>query len=103
VDYRMSRLSPPPAEYAVTLYLPSTAGSNDNDNSSGAIESATLSGFPLATASLKRWLIETRAFEDEEQTPTVNLTAIVTFFAVTDQGAELQTSGGVSISLSNEP
>jgi len=99
VDYRMARFTPPAAEYALNLYLPAGAGSNDN--SSDAVETATLSAFPLATASLKRWLIETGAFEDTEQTPSVELTALVTFFAVTDEGAELQTSGGISISLLN--
>jgi hypothetical protein len=95
VDYRMTGFAPPPAEYAVNLYLPAATGAD------ASTTTATLTAFPLATAALKHWLIETQAFEDAEERPTVDLTAIVTFFGVTDEGTELQTSGGISLSLAN--
>jgi len=85
VDYRMSGYSPPAAEYGVTLYLQPPA--------KDAATTGTLTDFPLASASLKQWLINAGAGAP------VNLTARVTFFAETDGGVKIETVGSIGIVL----
>jgi hypothetical protein len=98
IDYRMSGYSPPSAAYPLNLYL--GPSSHTNGTATGTAAQGQIS-IPLATASLKQWLIETHAFDDASATPTVNLTANVTFFAETDDGNKLETEGSIGIELSN--
>ncbi len=95
IDYRMSGFSPPSAEFPQNLYVPSSS------TTKGTITSteATLSGLPLATASLKQWIIDNGAFNDSVSTPTVNLTALVTFSALADDGTKLEVAGSIGIAL----
>jgi len=85
IDYRMAGYSPPAAEYDVTLYLPPPA--------KGGTTTGTLTAFPLASASLKQWLINAGAGAP------VAITARVTFFAETDEGGKIETLGGIGIVL----
>lgn len=85
IDYRMSGYSPPAAEYDVTLYLQSPV--------KDVATTGTLTDFPLASASLKQWLINAGAGAP------VNLTARVTFFAETDEGGKIETVGSIGIVL----
>ncbi|MHB8834714.1 MAG: hypothetical protein ACYC9Y_03270 [Candidatus Methylomirabilia bacterium] len=87
IDYRMAGYSPPSAEYDFTLYLPPPAKSEATIG--------TLTAFPLASASLKQWLINAGV-----STP-VELTARVTFFGETDEGGKIETVGSIGISLTN--
>jgi hypothetical protein len=99
VDYTMSGYSPPSEEYPLNLYLgPSSHTNGTAGTTAGSTEGET--SFPLATASLKQWLIDTGAFSDSSATPTVRLTADVTFFAETDEGTELEVHGSIAILLS---
>jgi hypothetical protein len=98
VQYRMSGFAPPVLDLPLTLYLDARASTTD---ATAAATTGTVSDLPLATASLKHWLIQTHAFEDTTLNPTVELHAVVTFFAVTDEGEELETTGAIAISLDN--
>ena len=98
VDYRMSGYSPPSASYPLYLYL--GPSSHTNGTATGTAAEGQIS-IPLATASLKQWLINTKAFNNASATPTVDLTANVTFFAETDDGNKLETEGSIGIELSN--
>jgi hypothetical protein len=95
VDYKLSGHSPPSEDYPLNLYLPSSH-SNGTATTANATEGQT--SFPLATASLKRWLIDAHA---AGSSPTLRLTANVTFFAETDEGTELEVHGSISILLSS--
>jgi hypothetical protein len=97
VEYTMSGHSPPSADYPLSLYLP------PGSVSSGTVtySSGTVSGLPLAAASLKDWLIKTGAFDDPDKTPVVRLTAKVTFSAVTDVGGLVETTGSIALALTN--
>jgi len=87
IDYRMAGYAPPAAEYDVTLYLqpPTKEGAT----------TGTLTALPLASASLKMWLISAGA------SAPVNLTARVTFFAETDDGNKIETVGSIGIVLTS--
>jgi len=99
VDYKLSGYSPPSEEYPLNLYLgPSSHTNGTAGTTAGSTEGET--SFPLATVSLKQWLIDTGAFSDSSATPTVRLTADVTFFAETDEGTELEVHGSIAILLS---
>jgi hypothetical protein len=100
VDYRMSGYAPPSAEYPLNLYLGQSSHTNGTATVSGAAEGRT--SIPLATASLKQWLINTHAFSNASATPTAYLTANVTFFAETDDGNKLETEGSIGIALSTK-
>lgn len=93
IDYRMSGFSPPSAEYPLNLYLAPPAD--------GAATTGTLTAFPLVSTALKEWLINTGAFDDAASDPIVELTARVTFFGETDDGAALETEGSIRIELTN--
>ena len=93
VDYRMDGFSPPSSEFPVNLYLAPPAESK--------LTTGTLTTFPLVSASLKHWLIDTGAFDDATVTPVVELNAQVTFFGVGDDGGKLETQGGIGIALTN--
>lgn len=93
IDYRMAGFSPPSAEYPLNLYLAPPAD--------GAATTGTLSAFPLVSTALKEWLINTGAFDDAASDPVVELTARVTFFGETDDGAALETEGSIRIELTN--
>lgn len=95
IDYRMSGYSPPASEYGVNLYLPALGTGKDSTASTGSLSVA------LAPISLKQWLINTGAFESQESKPVVDLTAHLTFYAKTDEGAELEVEGSVAIALTN--
>jgi hypothetical protein len=97
VEYKMNGFSPPAEEYPASLYLPASSVSSGTVTA----EKATLTGLPLASVSLKRWLLDTHAFDDPISTPTVRLTAQVTFFAETDEGGDLEVSGSIAIVLTN--
>lgn len=79
VEYSLN--GAPAYDFPVMLYLaaPSKAG----EPSSG-----TLSGFPIVPASLKQWI-----------NAPANFSARVTFYAEADDGTDLETSGGLSIEL----
>lgn len=97
VEYQLPGFSPPAADYPLNLYIPAGTPASGTTPASGG--TATLGAFPLATVSLKNWLIQTHAFDDPKLVPAINLTARVTFFAVTDEGLELRTAGGIAITL----
>lgn len=88
VEYRMAGFSPPTEEYPVNLYL--------SPPGAGTATTGTLTDFPVVSAALKSWLIDNAA-----DPSFVNLTARVTFFGETDEGARLETEGSVGIALSN--
>lgn len=88
IDYRMSGFSPPAAEYPLSLYLPPPADGNPT--------TGTLTMFPLAPVSLQQWLIDAGVSD-----PVVELTARVTFYGVTDDGASVETEGSIRIALIN--
>ena len=88
VDYQMTGYAPPSVEYPLNLYLAPPAESKAT--------TGILSAFPLAPVSLKQWLID-RGVSD----PVVVLTAHVTYYGQTDEGARLQTEGGIKISMTN--
>lgn len=88
IDYRMSGFSPPAAEYPLSLYLPPPADGNPT--------TGTLTMFPLAPVSLQQWLIDAGVSD-----PVVELTARVTFYGVTDDGASVETAGSIRIALTN--
>jgi hypothetical protein len=101
VDYKMSGYAPPSAEYPLNLYLGPSSHTNGTTNAGGTTTSeGTLTDFPIVTASLKQWLRNTGAFNNSSATPTVKLTADVTFFAETDEGTELEVHGSITILLS---
>ena len=85
----MTGFSPPAGEYPLNLYLPPPAESTAT--------TGTLTAFPLAPASLKQWLIDTGVRGPRY----VQLTAHVTFYGETDEGASLQTEGSIRIALTN--
>lgn len=89
VEYRMTGFSPPAAEHPLNLYLPAPAD--------GSPTTGTLSSFPLAPPSLKQWLISAGAAKSD----VLELTASVRFFARTDEGADIETTGSIGISLLN--
>jgi len=96
VDYRMSGFSPPAAEHDLYLYL------RPPESKAGASAvTGTLTGFPLAPAALKQWLIATRAFDSAVDTPVVALTARVTFSGETDEGGTIQIVGSIGVALTN--
>jgi hypothetical protein len=94
VDYRMSGSSPPSEEYPLNLYL----GPSGHTNGTAAVTDTTEAetSFPVATASLKQWLISAHAAGSSS---TVRLTADVTFFAETDEGVGLEVHGSIAILL----
>jgi len=94
IDYGLLGFAPPAADLPLHLYIPAPVAATATAAASGGTE--TLSAFPLASTSLKYWIIATDA-----AAPVVELTAFVTFFGVTDEGRELQTTGGIAIALSN--
>jgi hypothetical protein len=96
VDYKMSGYSPPSAEYPLNLYLGPSSHTNGTATSSGG-ETEGRTSLPLATASLKQWLINAHA---AGSSPTVSLTADVTFLAESDEGGDLEVHGSVTILLS---
>lgn len=93
VEYLIDGFSPPSMEYPLNVYLPAPTATTGSK--------VTVSGFPLAPVELKTWLLDTHAFDDPLLTPDVRLTARVTFFGRTDEGAELQSAGGIAITLHN--
>ena len=97
VEYSMADLQPPANEYALNLYLPAPSHTSGSSGTTTDV-TGTITGFPLAPASLKSWIIGTGA----ATRPTVNLTARATFFARTDDGSELESPGSISIALSNK-
>ncbi len=88
IDYRMSGYAPPSADYPVNLYLAPPADS--------APTTGTLTAFPLASQSLKQWLIDSGV-----RAPVVELTARVTFYGQTDEGAQIETEASLAIALTN--
>ena len=99
IDYQMDGFSPPAAEYALNLYIASpatttTTTTTATTTTTSTTATGTLSGFPLAPASLKSWLIGHAA-----GAAVVELTARVTFFAETDQGDKIETHGSIGIAL----
>lgn len=92
VEYRLQSLSPPTYDYPVHLYIPPKTGD--------AAARGTIDNFPLIPVSLKRWIIDTGAF-DPGTTPAIGLSARVTFYGETDEGIPLDTSGGISLRLKN--
>ena len=97
VDYRLSGYAPPSTEYPLNLYLGPSSHTNGTATVSGAAEGRT--SFPLVPVSLKQWIIKLHTFNNASATPTVKLTANVTFFAETDEGTELEVHGSISIVL----
>lgn len=85
IDYRMAGYSPPSAEFLLNFYLEAPAD--------GKSVEGTLTDFPLAPASLKRWI------SDAGVKAVVELTAHVTFYGETDDGARLETEGDIEIAL----
>ena len=88
IDYRMSGFSPPSADYPVNLYLSPPA--------EGKPTTGTLTAFPLASKSLKQWLIDAGVSD-----PVVELTARVTFYGLTDEGSQIETEASLGIALTN--
>jgi hypothetical protein len=95
VDYLMTGFAPPAAEHALNLFIAAPSHTSGSTTTSGS--TGTLSGFPLAPASLKNWLIG-RA----DDSAVLELTARVTFYAETDQGAKIETHGSIGIVLNNK-
>jgi hypothetical protein len=91
IDYRMSGASPPSADIPLNLYLPPRTAA------ATSASPGKISGFPLAPTSLKNWVIGHAAGP-----AVVELTARVTFFAETDQGAGIETQGNIKIELSDK-
>ena len=88
IDYQMSGFSPPSADYPVNLYLSPPAESKPT--------TGTLTAFPLASKSLKQWLIDAGVSD-----PVVQLTARVTFYGLTDEGNQIETEASLGIALAN--
>jgi len=88
VDYRMTGYSPPPADYPVNLYLSPPADGNPT--------TGLLTDFPLASTSLRQWLID-NGFGGS----VVELNARVTFYGLTDEGGTVETEASLGIALTN--
>ena len=93
IVYMMDGHTPPIAQFPVSLYLAPPAD--------GATTTATLSAFPLAPLELRAWLLATGAFNNETETPVVQLVATVTFSGKTEDGSPVETSGTIAIALTN--
>lgn len=93
VEYYVAGFDPPAGDYPLNLYLAPPK--------SGETTPGTLTDFPLAPAWLKQWLLKTHRFDDADRFPYIDITARVTFYGVTDEGTELQTTGGIGITLTN--
>jgi hypothetical protein len=87
VEYTMQGYAAPTYEYPVTLYLAAPA-------KAGETTTGTLSGLPIVPASLKEWIKGLPA-------PPLSFTARVTFRAESDNGTDLETTGSISIVLTN--
>jgi hypothetical protein len=90
VEYRAGGVRLPDYEYPVTLYLAAPGEKS-------APTSGTLSGLPIVPASLKEWILANGL----PRHPEVQLTARVTFFALTDDGNRLEVTGGIPIVIAN--
>ena len=88
IDYRMTGFSPPAADLPVNLYLSPPAD--------GKTTTGTLTAFPLASRSLKQWLVDAGVSD-----PVVQLTARVTFYGLTDGGSQIETEASLGIALTN--
>jgi hypothetical protein len=97
VDYQLSGFSPPSYDYPQSLFL----GASGVSSGVTTTTEGTLTDFPLAPASLKRWLLDTHAFDASGGTSPIRLTAKAKFNAVTDDGNDLEVNGSITVVLSN--
>lgn len=92
VEYDFSVYSFPTYQYPVTLALPPVVTAEAGVGTS----SGTL-GLPVATASLKQWMLDPAHIPSDITAGTFEVRARITILARTDEGREVETFAGLTL------